>query len=304
MKDISIVIVTYNSEKDIANAINSVIENTKKLQYEIVVVDNSSQDKTWEIIKEFERNYDFIKIIQSENKGFNYANNIGIKNTTGKYIGLLNPDTILLNNVFDIIIDKMELMDDIGACGPLVLDGMEKPNLTHIFFPSIKDHFLRIIGIRKQNSALLLNPVNEVYSVDSPTGACFIFKRDLIHEIGLLDEKYFLYFDEADYAKRIKDSNYKNYIFPEAKLIHLQGQSTDSIKEQIISHNLKSYTRFVRKHYNNSEAQIIFFLFKIENYLKMVIFILLKNTRWKQYKQNNKFLNLYVEGNSNNEVED
>ena len=107
--ELSIIIVTYNSENDIKKCIDSIIEKTSSLEYEIVVVDNSSKDNTRKVVKSIMNKYSNISLIKAENKGFNAGNNIGIKNSTGKFIALLNPDTILMNNAFKIIIDNEEM---------------------------------------------------------------------------------------------------------------------------------------------------------------------------------------------------
>ena len=102
---LSIIIVTYNSEKYIRQCIDSIINSDIKVEYEICIIDNNSSDNTILLVKNYCINNKNIKLIKSKNKGFNYANNIGIKNTNGELILLLNPDTIILDNAIQKLVD-------------------------------------------------------------------------------------------------------------------------------------------------------------------------------------------------------
>ena len=136
--DLSIIIVTYNSEKDIKKCIDSILEKTTGINYEIVIVDNSSQDNTRQIVKTIINEHSNIKLIKTENRGFNAGNNIGIRNSTGEFIALLNPDTILLNNAFKIIIDNMKKYNNVGACGAALYSEDGNLTMSHGVFPNIK----------------------------------------------------------------------------------------------------------------------------------------------------------------------
>ena len=137
--DLSIIIVTYNSEKDIKKCIDSILEKTTGINYEIVLVDNSSQDNTRQIVKTIINEHSNIKLIKTENRGFNAGNNIGIRNSTGEFIALLNPDTILLNNAFKIIIDNMKKYNNVGACGAALYNEDGNLTMSHGVFPNIKE---------------------------------------------------------------------------------------------------------------------------------------------------------------------
>ena len=216
---------------------------------------------------------------------------IRIKNTNSKYIALLNPDTILINDVFNILLNKLEENSELGVVGPRVLDTELNPNITHVFFPSVQDHLYRLFGIRRQKNACIYTDEIIEKEVDSPTGAFFIFRRDIVEIIAFFDDTYFLFFDEVDFAYRIKKQQYKNYVFTEAKLIHLQGQSTSSIKENIVKYNIESYIRFINKHYSKRKQKIIFTIFKVENLAKQIYFKISNNERYIQYMNNIIYLN-------------
>lgn len=289
--DVSIIIVTYNSQKDIKKCIDSIVKNTKKLSYEIIIVDNGSRDNTIEIIKACEIEYKNIMHHTSENRGFSYGNNIGMRSSKGKYIALINPDTIFINDVLYEIIDNMKKLKNPGACGARIYNENLEASESYNFFPSISDSILRVIGLRKQKSTFVTKYEKGFKEVDCPIGACFVFNSNIINKIGYMDEGFFLYFDDTDYAFRIKEEGYCNYIIEEAKLIHLQGQSTRKIKESIMEIDLSSYVRFLKKHRNKLSMRMIIYLYIIENYLKFKFFSLKKNEDRKEfYKSNIKLI--------------
>ncbi|MGU8379388.1 glycosyltransferase family 2 protein [Clostridium perfringens] len=268
---LSIIIVTYNSEKVIKGCIESIINCTKNINYEIIIVDNSSVDKTLDIIKMIKS--DKIKIVKSPNKGFNYGNNRGIEIARGKYICLLNPDTILLNNAFDILIKEMEKDNRIGACGGQLLDENLNRNLTFGVFPSLKSTILMVLGVVKMSK--FKGKKKKKYKVDFPVGANFLFRKSIINKIGYLDENYFLYFDETDFAYRIKKEGYNSYIFSNARIIHLEGKSTEELSEFAQEKFLESYIyynrKFLSKYETKSISNIYIFYNIIISYIKKYI---------------------------------
>ncbi|HAT4315643.1 TPA: glycosyltransferase family 2 protein [Clostridium perfringens] len=281
---LSIIIVTYNSEKYIENCINSILNYKLSFEYEICFIDNNSTDNTIDILENYCNDYCNFKVIKSENRGFNYANNIGIKNTSGELILLLNPDTIILENSIEKLVECMEKKNNIGALGCELLDKDMGKNVSRLYFPSIKDHILRIIGIRNQNSSLI--NANGLIEVESPTGAVFMFKREIIDMVGLMDSDYFLYFDELDYAKRILNAGKKNYVYSKSKIIHLQGMSTVTLNDNMYKINIESYNKFLNKHCSSLRKIIIKNLFFIDNLNKYIVFSLIRKEKSNYYKKN------------------
>ena len=284
--ELSIIIVTYNSEKDIKKCIDSILEKTTGINYEIVIVDNSSQDNTRQIVKTIINEHSNIKLIKTENRGFNAGNNIGIRNSTGEFIALLNPDTILLNNAFKIIIDNMKKYNNVGACGAALYSEDGNLTMSHGVFPNIKETILRSFRLRNYKTYYLANINSRVMEVDYPSGADFVFKRELIDKVGLMDEEYFIYFDETDYALRFKKAGLKQYLFTEAKIIHAQGNSTGNVSEFAQEQFFKSYVRYLNKNLNLIERHLVISIKLLEHKTKYVIFRLLK--RNKELIENHK----------------
>ena len=284
--DLSIIIVTYNSEKDIKKYIDSILEKTTWINYEIVIVDNSSQDNTRQIVKTIINEHSNIKLIKTENRGFNAGNNIEIRNSTGEFIALLNPDTILLNNAFKIIIDNMKKYNNVGACGAALYSEDGNLTMSHGVFPNIKETILRSFRLRNYKTYYLANINSRVMEIDYPSGADFVFKRELIDKVGLMDEEYFIYFDETDYALRFKKAGLKQYLFTEAKIIHAQGNSTGNVSEFAQEQFFKSYVRYLNKNLNLIERHLVISIKLLEHKTKYIIFSLLK--RNKELNENHK----------------
>lgn len=287
--DISIIIVTYNSANDIEKCLLSIIKETKDINYEVWVIDNSSKDNTVDIVNKYVDEYENINLVISENKGFNAGNNIGIKKSTGEYIALLNPDTILLNNAFKIIINNMKKQKNVGACGATLYHEDMSLNMSHGSFPSLLETLVRIIKIRKDETYYLADTSKKIMEVEFPSGADFVFKRALIDEIGLLDEDYFIYFDETDYALKIKKLGLKNYIYTDAKIIHAQGKSTENVSDFAYEMFIESYAKYLKKNVSSIESKLIMYLRIFEIKLKLFL------VKFARNKYHNKYINLKSE---------
>ncbi|MFN4150143.1 MAG: glycosyltransferase family 2 protein, partial [Candidatus Sericytochromatia bacterium] len=197
--DVSVIIVTFNSEKYILTCIKSILEQTNKLKYEIIVVDNNSEDNTVQILK---NNYPNVIVIENKvNYGFAKANNIGIKKSKSKYLFLLNPDTILINNVISILYSFMEKEKniDVSCCGATIFNDDNTLQESFGKFPSLKQVLFEF-GLK----SIFPNFYNEHFStgfknykfqlreVEHIIGAGMFIRKDLFNKIGYFDEDFFL----------------------------------------------------------------------------------------------------------------
>ncbi|MDS0526650.1 glycosyltransferase family 2 protein [Clostridium sp. SHJSY1] len=285
--DLSIIIVTYNSESYIENCIYSILKTTKEIKYEIIVVDNSSKDRTVEKVKSIKS--EVLKVIESQNRGFNYGNNRGIEIANGKYICLLNPDTIVCNNAFYILKREMDLDSSLGLCGGKLLDVDGRENITFGCFPSIKQALMKACFIRK-DKYYKANVKSKKFYVDYPIGADFFFRKEIIREIGMLDENYFLYFDETDFAFRIRKAGFKACILTEAKIIHLQGKSTEDISEFASQKFLESFVYYNKKFLNKRQTSTLCAINIIFNMEMCLLKYILKKG---DYKYNLRAIDFY-----------
>ena len=242
MMDISIVIVNWNTKKLLLDCLASVYETVKNISMEVWLVDNASGDGSVEAVK---RIYPSVNIIQNrKNLGFAAANNKAFKKMQGRYALLLNTDTILTKGAVEKIYDFMENSPKTCmACGQLLnQDGSRQNSIAN--FPNLlsmmcNETLLRVLfpkkfpGKRKRYTL----PVE----VDSCIGACLMVRKKAMDDVGLLDESYFFFLEETDWAYRMKQAGWKVFFVPSARIFHLQGQS--------VGHNTRSRIMFYRSRY-------------------------------------------------------
>ena len=273
-KDVSIIFINYKTKDLTINAIKSVFEKTQGIDFEIFVVDNNSQDGSIEAIEEEFPNINIIK--NQTNAGFGAANNIAIKQATGKYILCLNTDTLLVNNAIKIMYDFMEQEDNqnTGACGGYLYNEKFEPTAAGGNFPNVIDLLLKF-KIKfpskiyyKYAVALLSNDIINKKEVDNIIGADIFFRKSVLDKVGLFDEKFFMYLEETDLCYRIKQANYKIKFVEKAKIIHLEGKST---KNKTSSKKMfkKSQFMYLRKHKPNDiiKYKILYFILYLIDWL-------------------------------------
>ena len=244
--DVSIIFVNYKTKDLTVNAIKSVIEKTEGIEYEILVIDNDSQDGSVEAI---EQEFPFVKITKNEtNKGFGAANNQGIEQSQGKYVFCLNTDTILYNNAVKILFDFMEKNQDFGACGANLYHQDMSPAYScadmHNTWNCSAIYWLLKLIFKKYCSP---REINTLKYTDMVTGADLFMRKSVLDKIGLFDENIFMYSEDMDLCKRIKDNDYQIAIIPEAKIIHLEGRNKKNFlkRTQMV---VKGKYYFLKKH--------------------------------------------------------
>lgn len=246
--DVSIIFINYKTKDFTISAINSVIEKTEGINYEIFVVDNNSSDGSIEAIQEKFNGIELplnhspqpsfsmgeganpVYILENPtNAGFGAANNIAIKQAQGKYVLCLNTDTLLINNAIKIMYDFMEKEENknIGACGGNLYDSDSKPVMSYSSFPNFWN-CLSFSWIIKYFASKYTHPkgVCNIKDVDFITGADIFFRKSALDEIGLFDELFFMYCEEVDLCYRLKKAGYKRVIIPDAKITHYEGKSS------------------------------------------------------------------------------
>lgn len=247
--DVSIIIVNYNTKQLLANCLATVFEKTKGVTFEVIVVDNASTDSSEEYIKE---RYPSVKWINSgENLGFGKANNLGAKSATGKYLFLLNSDTLLLNNAIRIFFDYAESHqhEGIGTFGSWLLDKNEKPNNAFGFFPCAKNEICYLLGKYQLPS---LSDITEEKEVDYITGADLFIEKRLFDKLDGFDKNIFMYYEETDLQYRIAQRGLSRKIIPGPRIIHLEGGSFEnkglSLKRFLMAQT--SYNYYLRKNFH------------------------------------------------------
>ena len=237
-KEISVIIVTWNVSDFITQCVESAQNSIAGIPSEIVIIDNNSTDGTKKIIKELSEKYtNIIYRINADNMGFAQANNAGIKIASGKYIVLLNPDTIVKNNAFKEMLRFFSKTPNVAVagCRHLNSDGTLQPSVRA--FPTLLSQSLILLKLHRifpnlpsLKKYFLTNfDYEKTQIVDQVAGSFFMLPRQVIDDIGYLDEKYFIWFEEVDYCKRVKEKGKFVYYVSQAEIIHFGSQSFQQV---------------------------------------------------------------------------
>ncbi|MFA6391383.1 MAG: glycosyltransferase family 2 protein [Patescibacteria group bacterium] len=223
---LSIIILNYKSEGLVRYCIKNILKSNIGLEYEIIVVDNASPNGGVEKLK---IEYPAIRFIElKENNGFSAGNNAGIKAAKGKYISIMNPDIVVSPGSFEKLVDFMDRNSDVGCSGPKLLNPDGTIQNSCLRFPTGIMPLYRRSPLGKSSSGqrylkhYLMHDFdhNSNIPVDWLFGACIIARKSAIDDVGLLDEKYFLYIGDTDWCRMFWEKGYKVYYVAESKMIH------------------------------------------------------------------------------------
>lgn len=254
---LSIIIISYNTKGLLADCINSIENCLKQLAYEILVVDNNSTDGSVELLKS---QFPKVKLIENNyNAGFAKANNQGLLFCSGEYILLLNSDTLVLGDAIDKLVKFMNKHKEAAICGPRLLNSDKTLQLPcRRGFPRLINSISYFSGLSKVfpksrvlGSYLMTYMDSSVdHEVDALSGACLLVRRDVLNTIGgLLDEAYFMHFEDIDLCYRAKKSGYKVYYVHDAEVVHLKGQSSKLRSEGVTRNFFDSAFVYFKKNY-------------------------------------------------------
>ena len=243
--DLSIVIVSYNVRGLLKECLESIYRTTKYIQFEVYVVDNNSSDGTIQMI---EREFPQVKLIANkDNIGFAKANNLAFQKSRGKYILMLNPDTVILQNSLYKIVNYFEQQPNIGAIGCKMLNSDRTLQPSCYNFPTLLEIFgMYFIGSRIF-SGLKKFDYDKVQEVDFVRGAFLALNKQCLEEIGLLDEKLFMFGEETDLCYRMKQRGWKVIYIPDTVIIHHRGKSTEQISDNMYSQRIRSIIYYFQK---------------------------------------------------------
>ncbi|PID29219.1 MAG: hypothetical protein CR982_03435 [Candidatus Cloacimonadota bacterium] len=260
--DISIVILNYNVKFFLENCLRSVINSSKGLNCEIIVSDNNSSDGSKEYITE--RFPGIRYIYNNENLGFAKGNNIALKEAKGKYILVLNPDTLLKEDTLRKCFNYMEESSryDLVSCKVVTPDGKIDPN-CHRSTPTPWNSLTHITKLSKlfrnklfSSYNMLYANDNEIFDVEVVSGSFMFFRRKILEKGIYIPDEYFMYGEDIDFCFQIRKEGFKIGYLPITECIHYRGQSTKSVKLSMRSHFYKSMNIFIQKNYSKRYSLI------------------------------------------------
>jgi len=299
--DLTISIVSYNTRNLLRDCLNSVYENVKNINFEVIVVDNNSIDDSLGMVK---KEFPQVTLIKNkENVGFAKANNQAFNRGKGRFFLLLNSDTKVLSDSIEEMIEFMDLHPDVGAvgCKQIHPDGSIQPtiNIALNMWTNLWLIFLRLFQVKRlvSNSkqvsfmtnylgGILGKTVNsylnhyldkrEPYEVDWVSGVCLLARRETINEVGLLDENFFMYSEDVDWCLRMKQKGWKIYFLPAIKIVHYIRQSSNKGQfDNISPQRFKSIFYFFKKHYGKKAVILLKILVISSISIQMKLFLIL-----------------------------
>lgn len=280
--DLSIIIVNYNTKTLTLECIESVYNSKLNYQFEIIVTDNNSSDGSVQAIIE---SFPNVKVIENKkNVGFSKANNQAIAASKGRYVLLLNSDTIVNETTLSTMVKFMDKQQDAGATGcKVVLPDGSLDKACHRGFPTPEASFYYMTGLAKKfpNSPKYnsyhksyLN-MNETHEIDCLVGAFMIVRRETIDEIGMLDEEFFMYGEDIDWCYRIKEAGWNIYYVPHVSIVHYKGASSRKKPYKIVYEFHRAMYLFHKKHFAKKYNVFINLLVYIGILLKLSISLVL-----------------------------
>lgn len=279
---ISVVIVNYNVRYFLEQTLDSVNraldymkEKRPEWEGEVFVVDNNSVDGSCEMVRS---RFPSVNLLANEeNVGFSRANNQAIEQSSGEYILLLNPDTVIEEGTFVKTLNFMDQHPDAGGLGVKMVDGRGDflPESKR-GFPSPGVAFSKIFGLNKlfpQSSTFNYYHLGhldkeETHKVDVLSGAFMLLRKEALDKSGWLDETYFMYGEDIDLSWRLKQAGYENYYYPEVKIIHYKGESTKKSSVNYVFTFYRAMEIFAKTHLSRQQARLFSFLIYIAIYIK------------------------------------
>lgn len=257
--EITVSIVTYNSKNVLENCIGSVIETTKDMDIEIIIVDNCSDDGSAELVK---TRFPDVRLIENrENVGFGRAHNQSFRLSRGKYFLVLNPDTIIFPNAINKMVEFMDTHKHAGVTGCKIFWDDEK----NFMFPDLRIHNIKtgiihftpfcryfpnsLISRRYWKTAYPLWDTKIPIEVDGTTGGLMLVRREAFESVGFFDENFFLFFEEHDLLKRIKKKGWGIYYLPDAVIQHYFEESFRNSSIDMGAVYMQSALYYYKKHY-------------------------------------------------------
>lgn len=253
--DLSVVLVSYNTRELLEQALRTVLDAAAGLRAEIFVVDNASRDHSAELVEE---KFPQVRLIRSpRNVGFAAGNNLAFRQVQGRYILLLNTDTIVRRDTLRCLVEFLDAHPEAGAAGCKILNPDGTLQLAcRRGFPTPMAAFCKVSGLSRlfprsrrfaAYNLTYLDP-EQVNEVDALSGSCMMVRKQAVDQVGLLDEDYFMYGEDLDWCFRMRQAGWKIYYVPHTAIVHFKGESGRAEQMRVLYRFYEAMSIFVRKH--------------------------------------------------------
>jgi len=284
--DVSVVVVSWNTRDILRGCLRSIFEQTREISFEVFVVDNNSHDGSAEMVR---AEFPAVKLIaNAQNRGFAAGCNQGMRDASARYTLLLNPDTIVLDDAISRCVRYADVHADVGVVGCQVLIDETRIQQTGFSFPSPLNTFLAHSGLSRAfpRSRLFGRPRlgwwgrDSEQDVDVVSGIFMLVRREAIAQVGLMDESYFIYAEEADWCYRFAQAGWRRVFTPCARIIHLDGgdRSTSQISVKMFVQLQKSLMIYHRKNQGLAAWSLVKAIYVLSNSVRMAAWFVLSVT--------------------------
>ena len=280
---LSIVIVNYNVQYFLDQCLHSVKKAIKNIPAEVLIVDNCSVDGSVEMLAD--KYPEFTVFANTENIGFSRANNQAIHVAKGRYVLLLNPDTVVAEDTFEKVLGFMDEHPDAGGLGIRMIDGrgnflpeskrgLPRPMVAFYKIFGLSTLFPRSARFSRYHLGNL--PKEENHEIDVLSGAFMLIRKETLDKVGLLDETFFMYGEDIDLSYRIQLGGYKNYYFADSSIIHYKGESTKKSSVNYVFVFYNAMIIFARKHFSGKQARLFSSLINMAIYFRAFLAIFIR----------------------------
>lgn len=255
--DLSIIIVNWNTCDLLAKCLDSIFQTVRASAYEIILVDNGSTDGSVDMVR---ARFPSVRLIENQqNVGFTQANNQALAASCGRCVLLLNSDTEAQPGALDAMVRFMDAHPAAGAAGAHLLNPDGSFQASHTEFPNLWREFLILSGLGRA----FLCPSYPSHGpevekgpqpIDYTEGACLLVRREVVEQVGGLDEGFFMYAEEVDWCYRIKQAGWEVWYLPEVRIVHHGGGSSRKRKTRTEAELYRSRIRFFHKYYGAGQA--------------------------------------------------
>ena len=268
--DFSIITVSYNVKDLLRRCLKSIYHFQKGLEFDVVIVDNHSEDQSSKMLK---TEFPEVNLIENhKNLGFSVACNQGIKQSRGRYVFLLNPDTEFTADGINEMIRYMDLNPQIGICGPKMIGPEGNLQFSARSFPSYltaisssQSVLNRLFPDNPLSRKYLLKDLNRNHSkeVDWVSGSALLTRREVLEKLGFLDERFFMYVEDVDFCYRAKQAGFSVCYFPDSVIRHHIGKSTQKSRSRMLVEHHRSMYLFYKKHHHQQFIMTVIVFFGV-----------------------------------------
>ena len=273
-RDISVIIVNYNTSSLLKQCVQAAQDNLQGLSYEIIVVDNASSDGSAGMIRE---EFPEVSLIENnENLGFACANNRGIQVSKGRYILLLNSDAFLKGLAPAKMVTFLDQNPEAGIAGANLFFPDGQPQLCYGPLPTLRSDITSLLGLDKLTFRMAqVKPLTHSIETGVVSGACMMARREMLDEIGLLDEDYYMYSEEVDLCYRAHQAGWKVVHLPQAQAIHVGGGSSGPTARRMLM-LYQGKLKYYAKHYGPLREKSLLAAMRITISIKLLAYGLLR----------------------------